>query len=144
MKPLTEISINPSPATNRCIGPEFFVMQENQPKVLDLATNFSRKDFVSKQVDVVMLNGQRFFIHVNASSITAGEILDNVLRDEDIKEASLFTLALYKNQEFWPLANDTKLSKVVQSWKDNHKTSTKMILGNYNFILTIFFSETNF
>ena len=109
----------------RCIGPEFFVMQENQPKVLDLATNFSRKDFVSKQVDVVMLNGQRFFIHVNAASITAGEILDNVLRDEDIKEASLFTLALYKHQEFWPLANDTKLSKVV-NWKEQNKAK---ILG---------------
>ena len=80
VKPLAEISIRPNPATNRCVGPEFFVMSENHPNVLDLATNHSRKDFVSKQIDVVMLNGQRFFVRVNASTITAGDILDNVLR----------------------------------------------------------------
>ena len=33
VKPLTEMATTPSPATNRCIGPEFFVMQDNHPKV---------------------------------------------------------------------------------------------------------------
>ena len=29
VKPLAEISIRPNPATNRCVGPEFFVMSES-------------------------------------------------------------------------------------------------------------------
>ena len=91
-------------------GPEFFVMQENPPKVLDLATNYSRKDFVSKQVTIILLSGQKYFIHVNATNITAGELLDNVLRDQDIKEASMFALAVFKDQEYWPLSNETKVS----------------------------------
>ncbi len=121
VKPLAEISINPSPATNKCVGPEFHVIGECHPKILDLATNHSRKDFVSKQVDVVMLNGQRYFIHVNAASITAGEVLDNVLRDQDLKEANLFSLAVKSKDdaEYWPLSNDTKLAKIAPlGWKD--------------------------
>lgn len=128
VKPLTEISINPGPATNRCVGPEFFVMQENQAKVLDLATNFSRKDFVSKQVDVVMLNGQKYFIHVNAANVTSGDILDAVLRDQDIKESNLFNLALRKTSEYWPLANETKIYKVAPlGWKDPKQVPNKIL-----------------
>ena len=94
-------------------------MHDSAPKVLDLATNYSRKDYVSKQVTVVLLSGQRYFIHVNATSITAGELLDNVLRDQDIKEASMFTLALFKDLEYWPLSNETKICKIAPSgWKD--------------------------
>lgn len=105
-------------------------MQENHPHVLDLATNFSRKDYISKQVDVVMLNGQRFFIHVNASSITSGEVLDAVLRDQDIKESSAFNLAILKNGEFLPLSNETKLSKVAPlGWKDPKNLGPGQILG---------------
>ena len=86
---------------------------------MDLATNYSRKEFVSKQVTIVLLCGQRYFIHVNATTITAGELLDNVLRDQDIKEAPLFSLALFKNDEYWPLSNETKISKIAPSgWKD--------------------------
>ncbi len=85
VKPLAELEPpTPSPATNKCVGPEFIVMSEAAPNVLDLATNYSRKDFVSRQIDIVMLNGQKFFIHCNAAAITAGEILDNVLRDQVI------------------------------------------------------------
>lgn len=128
VKPLAEISINPGPATNRCVGPEFFVMQDNHAKVLDLATNFSRKDFVSKQVDVVMLNGQKYFIHVNAANVTSGEILDAVLRDQDIKESNLFTLALRKTSEYWPLSNESKLSKVAPlGWKDPKQVPNKIL-----------------
>ena len=104
-------------------------MQENHPKVLDLATNHSRKDFVSRQVDVVMLNGQRFFIHVNAASITSGEILDNVLRDQDIKESSLFTLSIIKDNEFWPLSNENKICKVAPlGWRDPKLAPNNKIL----------------
>jgi hypothetical protein len=119
VKPLAEMAPTPSPATNHCIGPEFIVMEAAAPIVLDLAIHHSRKDFVSKQVDVVMLNGQRLLIHVNAATITAGELLDNVLRDQDIKEASLFALATLKdNDEFWPIGNEMKISKVAPpGWK---------------------------
>ena len=109
VKPLAEISIRPNPATNRCVGPEFFVMSENHPNVLDLATNHSRKDFVSKQIDVVMLNGQRFFVHVNASTITAGDILDNVLR-------IIFVWALYiflTKDDLFEIYNGDKTRKIV-------------------------------
>ena len=88
-------------------------MHDSAPKVLDLATNYSRKDYVSKQVTVVLLSGQRYFIHVNATSITAGELLDNVLRDQDIKEASMFTLALFKDLEY----RDPSMSQVSTTVK---------------------------
>ena len=118
VKPLANISACPSPATKRCIGPEFIVMSENSPAVVvDLSSGVGVSGVVTKQISVVMLNGQRITVHCNPATITSGEVLDSVLSHQDIKETANFALALraaQENDEYWILsAPDTKLSKVA-------------------------------
>lgn len=125
VKPLAEIASAPSPATKRCIGPEFVVMSmEKEAVQLDLCKHHTRKDMLMvKDIEVIMLNGQKWVVQVNPSNITAGEVLENVLREQDITESAMFALCLQMNgdpNEFCPLSNDLKLNKVApQGWKDS-------------------------
>lgn len=124
VRPLAEITPTPSPATKRCIGPEFVVMSDNEPIVIDLASHSSsRKDSLTKQVSVVLLNGQRITVYCSPLSITIGELLDQILSHQDMKETCYYGLALHVDREFWILASDTKLSKVApNTWKDSRFT----------------------
>ena len=60
-----------------------------------------------------MLNGQRIRVRCNPSVATAGEILDAVLSQQDIKESYYFALALLNNGEFLILASDCKVHKMT-------------------------------
>ncbi|TRY73025.1 hypothetical protein TCAL_12859 [Tigriopus californicus] len=124
VRPLAEITPTPSPATKRCIGPEFVVMSDNDPIVIDLASHSSsRKDSLTKQVSVVLLNGQRVTVYCSPLLMTIGELLDQILSYQDMKETCYYGLALQVDREFWILASDTKLSKVAPStWKDSRFT----------------------
>ena len=73
-----------------------------------------------------MLDGKRLRVLCNPLTVTAGEVLDNVLSHEDIRETAYFALALREGSgrsngvgedEYWCLAGDAKLSKVsVARW----------------------------
>ncbi len=133
VRPLTTVTPTPSPATKRCVGPEFVVMaaaSEQRPVLLDL----SRRDrgIEVKEVQIVMLGGQRLVARVSPHSVTAGELLDRVLSDQDFKEASNYCVAVKRSSreegavggwcEYWPLANESKLSKVAPlGWASRHK-----------------------
>jgi len=83
-----------------------------------------------------MLDGQLLNIRCNAASITAGEVLDAALRERDIKESSLFTLSFLgeRGTEFWPLSNDTKLSKVAASgWKEGKPCQDLTVYQRFKF-----------
>lgn len=130
VQPLAKVIPTPSPATNKCVGPEFVVMGERSPVMLDLVTDcHSRRDVVRKQVDVEMLNGQRYSVRCNAASVTAGKILEQVLNEQDTKERNTFTLAMLKNGEYLPLCQDIKISKIgPPGWKDTkHSVMTEGI-----------------
>ena len=146
VKPLAEIAAAPSPATKRCIGPEFVVMSMEKEAVhLDLCTHHSKKDMLMvKDVEVIMLNGQKWIVQVNPLNITAGEVLDNILREQDITESSVFALSLKLGSanEFCPLSNDLKLSKIApQGWKDsciggkNHPHNNNQLWPHPPFVL---------
>ena len=69
-----------------------------------------------------MLDGKRLRVLCNPLTVTAGEVLDNVLSHEDIRETAYFALALREgvanDDEYWCQAGDAKLSKVAPSgWK---------------------------
>ena len=75
-----------------------------------------------------MLDGKRLRVLCNPLTVTAGEVLDNVLSHEDIRETAYFALALKEGRmgstggmgedEYWCLAGDAKLAKVAPSgWK---------------------------
>ena len=126
VKPLTNIDPMPSPATKRCVGPEFVVMAaetSETPIFVDLASHVnSRKDnSVTKKVRVVALNGQKLTFQCSPFSITAGEILDNVLSQQDLKESCYYSLALKREDEYWTLSSDSKLHKVAPpGWKESY------------------------
>ena len=139
VRPLTAITPTPSPATKRCVGPEFVVMGENTaPIVIDLSSHggsCSRRGgggdgmmLMPKQVNVVMLNGQRIIVHVNPGAVTAGEILEQVLSNQDIKESANFGLAVKgDHDEYWIMPSDTKLQKVAPlGWKEGGASSRPM------------------
>ena len=123
VRPLTEVTHAPSPATKRCIGPEFVVMGESDPVTLDLhCSAASSRNAPCRTVQVVMLDGKRLRVLCNPLTVTAGEVLDNVLSHEDIRETAYFALALREgssnDEEYWCLSGDAKLSKVAPSgWK---------------------------
>ena len=132
VKPLTEVTSIPSPATKRCVGPEFVVMSSELESVrLDLCIRSTKRDadmITGKEVEIVMLNGQKFVVQVNPANITAGEVLDNILREQDIKESAMFALAALQDNEYMPLANDVKLSKVAPiGWREPGTTAPRSL-----------------
>ena len=67
-----------------------------------------------KDVEVMMLNGQKWVVQVNPLAATAGEGLENILREQEITEAPFYSLCLQLDtNEYCPLANDMKLAKVA-------------------------------
>lgn len=131
VRPLTEVTPTPSPATKRCVGPEFVVMaseQQVRPVVLDLSSH-CRKDTPVKKVNVIMLNGQKLVVLCSPHSITCGEVLDSVLSNQDIKEASYYSLALKsEDHEFWIMSSDTKLHKVAPlGWKESRQQHVRPV-----------------
>lgn len=137
VRPLAEIAAAPMPATKRCVGPEFVVMGNEDPVLLDLYVHRSRKEEgCVKNVTIVMLNGQRISVRCNAATVTAGEILDAVLRDRDIKEGSLFTLSCVNENgtEYWALSNETKLSKIAPvGWKEGRACRDLTLYQRFRF-----------
>ena len=137
VRPLAEIAAAPIAATKRCIGPEFVVMTNEDPILLDLYVHRSRKEEGNvRNVTIVMLNGLRISVRCNAATVTAGEILDAVLRDRDIKESSLFTLACMNEigTEYWPLTNETKLSKIAAAgWKEGRACRDLILYQRFKF-----------
>ena len=130
VKPLTEVTSIPSPATRRCVGPEFVVMSSELEAVrLDLCIRNTKRDAamgVGKEVEIIMLNGQKFIVQVNPSSITAGEILESILREQDINESAMFTISHLQDGEYMPLANDIRLSKVAPpGWKESNAVASR-------------------
>jgi len=137
VRPLTEISSAPIPATKRCVGPEFIVMAQEDPILLDLYVHRSRKEEGNaRKVTIIMLNGQRFSVRCNAATVTAGEILDTILRERDIKEGSLFTLSCLNEigTEYWALSNETKLSKIAPAgWKEGRSCRDLTLYQRFKF-----------
>ena len=68
-----------------------------------------------KDVEVHMLDGRKWVVQVNPLSATAGDVLENVLREADVaSESNVFSLSLQLGtNEFCPLSNDVKLAKVA-------------------------------
>ena len=137
VRPLTDITPTISPATKRCVGPEFVVMAaetDKRPIVLELTTHLNGNNMAttsiasnsdSKQICVILLSGQKLLVNCSPHSISAGELLDNVLSNQDIKESCYFTLAVKRENEYWPVSSDTKLYKVAPSgWKDGRQMSS--------------------
>jgi hypothetical protein len=119
VRPLAVVTPTPSPATKRCVGPEFVVMSAvARPIVLDLSRPASSSAVAAAALArVTLLDGRAILARVSPQSATAGELLDRVLSETDIKEAGNFCLAIRGDREgdvceYWPLANDCKLSKV--------------------------------
>jgi len=125
VKPLTSVTPMLSPATKRCVGPEFVVMaaaSRNDPLIVDLTLGSAGA--VIRDVEVEALSGHLVVARVSPSVITAGQVLDAVLSALDVKEARFYCLALAESGmpggEFWPLENDCRLSRVSPAgWRDN-------------------------
>ncbi len=85
VRPLAQVTPTPSPATKRCVGPEFVVMaaasEESGPVFLDLSRRHQAAG-AAREATVVMLGGQRIVARVSPHSVTAGEVLDNVLSNQ--------------------------------------------------------------
>ncbi len=126
VRPLTNVTPTPSPATKRCVGPEFVVMAS-----VDQAHDASDGAFIDltsgrdanavRNVRVEMLSGRRVNLMVTATSASAGEVLDNVLSQQDIKESCYYSLAVKDrvSREYMVLPNDCRLAKVASlAWKE--------------------------
>ena len=88
-----------------------------------------------KDVEVMMLNGQKWVVQVNPLTATAGEVLENILREQEITEAPFYSLCLQLDtNEYCPLANDMKLAKVAPQVGHLHPVTCQFDFGNSWFL----------
>ena len=123
VRPLAQVTPTPSPATKRCVGPEFVVMaaassEEAGHTYLDLSRRFEQRgrggggsmsssdqSALTRQATVVMLGGKRIVCRVSPHSVTAGEVLDNVLSNQVRKYTSSISIMLKLYSSLFELTN---------------------------------------
>ncbi|XP_046603513.1 uncharacterized protein LOC124297008 isoform X1 [Neodiprion virginianus] len=109
----------------RCVGPEFVVRANQQPKQLVIG---DVKIASSSRVVVILLTGQRLEVTCDPQKITAGELFQAVVQAENLEENFTLGLAALLAGDFAILPPDTKLNKVAPpGWLNNGKN--KGLLG---------------
>ncbi|XP_030624009.1 tyrosine-protein phosphatase non-receptor type 13 [Chanos chanos] len=129
-------------------GPEFVKMASEPCVVLDVPPSIMNKrgkvEDMQRKVGVVLLNGQKLEVCCDVKAVCK-DVVDMVVAHVGLVEHHLFSLAYLKDDEFFFIDSDTKLSKVApDGWKDDPKK--KKTDSNFNLFLRIkfFHDDVNF
>ncbi|XP_036384166.1 tyrosine-protein phosphatase non-receptor type 13 isoform X2 [Megalops cyprinoides] len=106
-------------------GPEFVKMTSEPCVALSVPSSLMNKkgkmEEAQRKVGVVLLNGQRLELSCDAKAICK-DVLDMVVAHVGLVEHHLFGLAYLKDNEFFFIDPEAKLSKVApEGWKEEPK-----------------------
>eukprot|EP00079_Xenopus_tropicalis_P020214 XP_012810882.1 PREDICTED: tyrosine-protein phosphatase non-receptor type 13 isoform X3 [Xenopus tropicalis] len=130
--PLREIAMENSFAQinlRNFFGPEFIKMATGPCVTLDLPPSILAKkgktDEIRRKLNIILLSGQRLELTCDTKS-TCKDVFDMVVAHVGLVEHHLFGLAILKDQEFYFIDLDLKLSKVSpDGWKEDTKKKGK-------------------
>uniref|UniRef100_A0A8C4SMY3 Tyrosine-protein phosphatase non-receptor type 20 n=2 Tax=Erpetoichthys calabaricus TaxID=27687 RepID=A0A8C4SMY3_ERPCA len=125
-------------------GPEFVKMTSEPSVTLDVPTSILAKkgkgDDVRRKINILLLSGQRLELTCDVKSLCK-DVFDMVVAHIGLVEHHLFGLAYLKENEYFFVDPDAKLSKVSpEGWKDDPKK--KKMAVNFNLFFRIkFFAD---
>ncbi|XP_051895284.1 LOW QUALITY PROTEIN: tyrosine-protein phosphatase non-receptor type 13 [Pristis pectinata] len=125
-------------------GPEFVKMISEPSVALDLPTSILTKngkgEDIRRKVNIIVLSGQCLELTCDTKS-TCKDVFDMVVAHIGLVEHHFFSLAYLKENEFFFVDLDSKLSKVApEGWKEVKKRNRTTV--NFNLFLRIkFFVE---
>ncbi|XP_072261558.1 tyrosine-protein phosphatase non-receptor type 13 isoform X4 [Pyxicephalus adspersus] len=139
--PLREIAMETAMTQRKLrnfFGPEFVKMTVEPYISLDLPPSIlvkkGKTDETRRKVNIILLSGQRLELTCDTKS-TCKDVFDMVVAHIGLVEHHLFALAIPKDNEFFFIDLDLKLSKVApEGWKEDTKKRGKSAV-----IFTLYF-----
>ncbi|XP_005161523.1 tyrosine-protein phosphatase non-receptor type 13 isoform X5 [Danio rerio] len=138
-----EAGLHPRKSKN-LFGPEFVRMSSEPTVVLTVPSSIMNKrgkvEESQRKVGVVLLNGQKLELCCDVKAVCK-DVLDMVVAHIGLVEHHLFSLAYLKDDEFYFVESDAKLSKVApDGWKDDPKKKKTDVIFNL-FLRIKFFQD---
>ncbi|XP_030598191.1 tyrosine-protein phosphatase non-receptor type 13 isoform X2 [Archocentrus centrarchus] len=127
-------------------GPEFVKMASEPCMSLSVPSSIMKRgkvEEVQRKVGVVLLNGQKLELSCDIKAVCK-DVLDMVVAHIGLVEHHLFGLAYLKDNEFFFVDLDAKLSKVApEGWKEEPKKRRSDVLFNLFFRIKFFLDDIN-
>ncbi|XP_030005570.1 tyrosine-protein phosphatase non-receptor type 13 isoform X2 [Sphaeramia orbicularis] len=127
-------------------GPEFVKMASDPCVNLSVPSSImkrSKVDEVQRKVGVVLLNGQKLELSCDIKAVCK-DLLDMVVAHVGLVEHHLFGLAYLRDNEFFFVDPDAKLSKVApEGWKDDPKKKKSDVPFNLFLRIKFFLDDVN-
>ncbi|KAM5194051.1 tyrosine-protein phosphatase non-receptor type 13 isoform 2-T2 [Mantella aurantiaca] len=146
--PLREIAMETAMTQRKLrnfFGPEFVKMTVEPYISLDLPpsilTKKGKTDEVRRKINIILLSGQRLELTCDIKS-TCKDVFDMVVAHIGLVEHHLFALAMLKDNEFFFVDLDMKLSKIApEGWKEDTKKRGKSAVNFTLFFRIKFFAD---
>ncbi|XP_076613627.1 tyrosine-protein phosphatase non-receptor type 13 isoform X2 [Chaetodon auriga] len=127
-------------------GPEFVKMASEPCVALSVPSSIMKRgkvEEVQRKVGVVLLNGQKLELSCDIKAVCK-DVLDMVVAHIGIVEHHLFGLAYLKDNEFFFVDPDAKLSKVApEGWKEDPKKKKSDVPFNLFLRIKFFLDDVN-
>uniref|UniRef100_A0AAX7UE80 Tyrosine-protein phosphatase non-receptor type 20 n=1 Tax=Astatotilapia calliptera TaxID=8154 RepID=A0AAX7UE80_ASTCA len=127
-------------------GPEFVKMASEPCVPLSVPSSIMKRgkvEEVQRKVGVVLLNGQKLELSCDIKAVCK-DVFDMVVAHTGLVEHHLFGLAYLKENEFFFVDLDAKLSKVApEGWKEESKKRRSDMLFNLFFRIKFFLEDIN-
>ncbi|KAM3599920.1 uncharacterized protein V6R79_013813 [Siganus canaliculatus] len=128
------------------LGPEFVKMASEPCVPLTVPSSIMKRgkvEEVQRKVGVVLLNGQKLELSCDIKAVCK-DVLDMVVAHIGLVEHHLFGLAFLRDNEFFFVDPDAKLSKVApEGWKDDPKKKKTDIPFNLFLRIKFFLDDVN-
>ncbi|KAM6975314.1 tyrosine-protein phosphatase non-receptor type 13 isoform 1-T1 [Tautogolabrus adspersus] len=128
------------------LGPEFVKMASEPPVALSVPSSIMKRgkvEEVQRKVGVVLLNGQKLELSCDIKAVCK-DVLDMVVAHIGLVEHHLFSLAYLRDNEFFFVDPDAKLSKVApEGWKEDPKKKKSDVPFNLFLRIKFFLDDVN-
>ncbi|XP_042364711.1 tyrosine-protein phosphatase non-receptor type 13 isoform X3 [Plectropomus leopardus] len=127
-------------------GPEFVKMASEPPVALSVPSSIMKRgkvEEVQRKVGVVLLNGQKLELSCDVKAVCK-DVLDMVVAHIGLVEHHLFGLAYLRENEFFFVDPDAKLSKVApEGWKEDPRKKKSDVPFNLFLRIKFFLDDVN-
>uniref|UniRef100_A0A8C2WGZ8 Protein tyrosine phosphatase non-receptor type 13 n=1 Tax=Cyclopterus lumpus TaxID=8103 RepID=A0A8C2WGZ8_CYCLU len=127
-------------------GPEFVKMASEPCVALSVPSSIMKRgkvEEVQRKVGVVLLNGQKLELSCDIKAVCK-DVLDMVVAHIGLVEHHLFGLAYLRDDEFFFVEPDAKLSKVApEGWKEDPKKKKSDVPFNLFLRIKFFIDDVN-
>ncbi|XP_068429722.1 tyrosine-protein phosphatase non-receptor type 13 isoform X3 [Clinocottus analis] len=127
-------------------GPEFVKMASEPCVALSVPSSIMKRgkvEEVQRKVGVVLLNGQKLELTCDIKAVCK-DVLDMVVAHIGLVEHHLFGLAYLRDDEFFFVEPDAKLSKVApEGWKEDPKKKKSDVPFNLFLRIKFFMDDVN-